>query len=133
MRFKNLLPVDLIHLSQESRKHNLDDLGRELSNGRRVNPTVNGARSFAPRKGVQESSLWETATNQGGGSPPYEITSTTVFLGGQCIGFIVTTECFDLQVAQSITLYFSDHSICLQELTEIKGRFLWGWAGGGWV
>lgn len=106
MRLKNLLPVDLIHLSQEGHKDNLDDLGRELSNGRRVNPTVNGARSFAPRKGVQESRPWETATFEGGGSPTYEITSTSCerLLGGQCIGFIVTTECFDLQVAKPIPL-----------------------------
>ena len=125
MALQDLPPIDLVLLSHEDHKDNLDDLGRQLLDGRHVVTTEDGARKLAPRKGVHGLKPWETVAIQVAGGPKYEITGTPcVHLpGGQCIGFIVNAKHFGSSNGKPNVLYFSGDTIYMSELSTIKDRF----------
>ncbi|KAH0495105.1 hypothetical protein TgHK011_008675 [Trichoderma gracile] len=120
---EDLPPIDLILLSQEDHKDNLDDLGRQLLNGRHVFTTTDGAQNLAPRKGVRGMKPWETTSFQIGGSGPrYEITATPCqhLPGGECLGFVISAEHFGMTDGKPNAVYFSGDTIYIEELARIR-------------
>ena len=59
---QDLPSIDLILLSHEDHKDNVNNFGRQLLDGRRVITAIDGAHKLALRKGVHGLQPWETTT-----------------------------------------------------------------------
>lgn len=59
LSLEDLPPIDAILLSHEDHPDNLDELGRQLPNGRHVCTTIDGADKLAPRPGVRGLKPWQ--------------------------------------------------------------------------
>ncbi|KAI2627673.1 Metallo-hydrolase/oxidoreductase [Hypoxylon sp. NC1633] len=122
---EQLPPVDIVLLSHEDHPDNLDDLSRSrLLDGRRVLTTVDGASKLGPRPGVQGLKAWEkTSLNVGGRR--FDITATPCqhLPGGECTGFVLTTQDFGTTGGLPNAIYFSGDTVYLEELARIRDHF----------
>lgn len=121
---EDLPPLDMILLSHEDHKDNLDDIGRRLLDGRRVITTKDGAQNLRPRPGVLGMKPWQSLDLQAGGRQ-YTILATPCehLPGGQCIGFVLTAPRFGTSNGKPNAIYFSGDTIHMQELAALKDRF----------
>jgi L-ascorbate metabolism protein UlaG (beta-lactamase superfamily) len=60
MGLHDLPVIDAVLLSHENHPDNLDELGRQLLDGRRVFTTPDGAKNLAPRPAVHGLKPWES-------------------------------------------------------------------------
>lgn len=122
----NQLPViDAVLLSHEDHFDNLDDLGRQLLNGRLVFTTVDGAKNLAPRPAVQGMKPWETIDTTIAGKKFTVIATPTQHIpGNECTGFIVTGEDFGYgRDGLPNAIYFTGDTVYIEELKEIGNRY----------
>ncbi|KAJ5624891.1 hypothetical protein N7510_001200 [Penicillium lagena] len=122
---ENLPPIDAILLSHEDHPDNLDEVGRRLLDGRHVLTTMDGATKLAPRPGVRGLRPWETVTLAIGGKR-FEVTGTPCqhLPGGECTGFILTTEEFGVSPdGRPNAVYISGDTVYIEELTKIPEKW----------
>ncbi|CAG7565902.1 unnamed protein product [Fusarium equiseti] len=124
LRLQDLPPIDAVLLSHEDHPDNLDTLGRQLLDARKVLTTMDGAKKLAPRPGVRGLRPWETVSLQIGGRV-FEITATPCqhLPGGECIGFILTCAEFGHVNRKPNAIYFSGDTVYIPALAEIGRRF----------
>ncbi|EGU73472.1 hypothetical protein BFJ70_g16645 [Fusarium oxysporum] len=124
LRLQDLPPIDAVLLSHEDHPDNLDTLGRQLLDGRKVLTTMDGANNLAPRPGVRGLQPWETVSLEIGGRV-FEITATPCqhLPGGECIGFVLTCAKFGHSNGKSNAIYFSGDTVYVPQLAEIGNKF----------
>ncbi|KAJ5160494.1 uncharacterized protein N7482_007498 [Penicillium canariense] len=125
LRLDQLPVIDAVLLSHEDHFDNLDDLGRQLLNGRRVLTTVEGAKNLVPRPAVHGMKPWETMSITIAGQNFKVIATPTQHLpGGECTGFIVTGENFG-QGRDGLpnAVYFTGDTVHISELKEIANQY----------
>lgn len=114
--------IDAILLSHEDHPDNLDENGRTLLNGRKVITTMDGYRKLQPRPDVRGIRPWETLKMSIQGKE-FEITGTPCqhFPGGECTGFIITTDSFGYnEQGLRNAVYFTGDTVYLEELKDMK-------------
>lgn len=119
------LPViDAVMLSHEDHPDNLDEIGRQLLDGRRVFTTRDGSDKLAPRPGVRGMSPWETSTFTIGGVQ-FEVTATPCqhLPGGECIGFVLSGPNFGQTDGKPNGIYFSGDTVYIEDLAAIKTKY----------
>lgn len=116
--------IDAVLLSHEDHPDNLDELGRQLLDGRRVFTTRDGASKLAPRPGVHGLSPWETRTFSIG-EVQFEVTATPCqhLPGGECVGFVLSGPSFGRTNGKPNGIYFSGDTVYIDELAQIKDKF----------
>ncbi|KAJ5905724.1 uncharacterized protein N7473_002640 [Penicillium subrubescens] len=122
----NQLPViDAVLLSHEDHFDNLDDLGRQLLNGRLVFTTVDGAKNLAPRPAVYGMKPWERINITIAGKKFEVIATPTRHIPGmECTGFIVTGEDFGHgRDGLPNAIYFTGDTVYIEELKDIANMF----------
>ncbi|KAJ6114601.1 Zn-dependent hydrolases of the beta-lactamase protein [Penicillium sp. IBT 16267x] len=125
LSLENLPPIDAILLSHEDHPDNLDEIGRQLLNGRHVFTTVDGGKKLSPRPAVRGMKPWETTSVHLGGKK-YEITATPCqhLPGGECTGFILETEEFGVHTdGRPNAIYFSGDTVYFDELAKITEKY----------
>jgi L-ascorbate metabolism protein UlaG (beta-lactamase superfamily) len=122
---KDLPPIDAVLLSHEDHWDNLDALGRQLLDGRYVFTTMDGAKNLAPRPGVRGMRPWEETFITLGGKAFQIVATPCVHVpGGECTGFIVTTESLGHAAdSRPNAVYFTGDTIYTPELSRMTEKF----------
>lgn len=124
MALHDLPAIDAVLLSHEDHPDNLDELGRQLLDGRRAITTMDGAKNLSPRPDVRGISPWETLSLHVGGE---QLSVTGVpcqhVPGQECTGFIITSPTFGETDGLSNAIYFSGDTVYFEELTEMRNKF----------
>ncbi|PYH94361.1 putative Zn-dependent hydrolase of the beta-lactamase protein [Aspergillus ellipticus CBS 707.79] len=93
LRLDQLPVIDAVLLSHEDHPDNLDELGRQLLNGRPVFTTVDGSKNLAPRPTVYGMRPWDTIERVIAGKRFTIIATPTLHVpGDECTGFLVTSN-----------------------------------------
>ncbi|KAH7130184.1 beta-lactamase superfamily domain-containing protein [Dendryphion nanum] len=124
MSLHDLPVIDAVLLSHENHPDNLDELGRQLLDGRWVFTTPDGADNLAPRPAVHGLNPWESISVQIAGKP-FQITATPCihYPGHECTGLIITTPNFGETNGLRNAIYFSGDTIYVEELAEMRHKF----------
>ncbi|KAJ5689715.1 hypothetical protein N7462_004107 [Penicillium macrosclerotiorum] len=125
LRLDQIPVIDAVLLSHEDHFDNLDNLGRQILDGRRVFTTVDGAKNLAPRPGVHGMKAWDVLDISISGREFKIIATPTQHLpGGECTGFIVTGEHFGKgRDGLPNAIYFSGDTIYIEELKGIADQY----------
>ncbi|KAK7711686.1 hypothetical protein SLS57_007979 [Botryosphaeria dothidea] len=115
-----LPPIDAVLLSHEDHWDNLDTLGRQLLDGRRVLTTRDGAKNLAPRPGVVGLAPWQTLDLVvAGGGTRFRVTGIPCahLPGGECTGFVLECAAFgaDDDDGKPNAVYFSGDTVYVEE------------------
>lgn len=122
----NELPhIDAVLLSHENHPDNLDELGRQLLDGRLVVTTNDGASNLAPRPSVLGFSDWEERRVKIAGTT-FNITATPCkhWPGHECVGFILHTASFGTAPdGRPNAVYFSGDTVFTEQLGRISSQY----------
>ncbi|WQF87047.1 Putative metallo-beta-lactamase, ribonuclease Z/Hydroxyacylglutathione hydrolase [Colletotrichum destructivum] len=125
LSMQDLPPIDAVLLSHEDHWDNLDELGRQLLDGRHVLTTEDGAKNLAPRPGVQGMKPWETVNLTLGGKA-FRIMATPCkhVPGNECVGFVLTTDDFGTAAdGRPNAIYFTGDTVYMEELAAVGQQF----------
>jgi L-ascorbate metabolism protein UlaG (beta-lactamase superfamily) len=124
LKLQDLPVIDAVLLSHEDHPDNLDELGRQLLDGRRVLTTMDGSKKLAPRPGVRGMNPWETVSLVIG-AKEFQVTATPCkhLPGGECTGFILSTTEFGETDGLPNAIYFSGDTVYMEELAEMTKKF----------
>ncbi|KAM0543861.1 hypothetical protein ACHAPJ_012098 [Fusarium lateritium] len=122
----NELPhIDAVLLSHENHPDNLDELGRQLLDGRHVVTTQDGAKNLAPRPSVLGFADWEEKDVHISGKS-FHITATPCkhWPGHECVGFIIHTEDFGAAPdGRPYAIYFAGDTVYVEELAKMSEKY----------
>lgn len=125
LKMDELPHIDAILLSHENHPDNLDELGRQLLDGRHVVTTDDGAKNLAPRPSVLGFKDWEEREVRIAGKT-YRITATPCkhSPGHECVGFIVHTEDFGVSPdGRPNAIYFTGDTVYIDELAKMADEY----------
>ncbi|KAK4660722.1 hypothetical protein QC762_0021890 [Podospora pseudocomata] len=125
LKLDQLPHIDAVLLSHENHADNLDPLGRQLLDGRRVFTTVDGANNLAPRPDVIGFKDWEERQVRIAGKL-FTITATpcTHWPGHECVGFIVHTEDFGVAAdGKPNAIYFTGDTVYVPDLARMAEKY----------
>ncbi|RJE24658.1 hypothetical protein PHISCL_03024 [Aspergillus sclerotialis] len=126
VQLHELPPIDAVLLSHEDHVDNLDPMGRQLLDGRRVYTTPDGEKNLQPRPGVVGLRPWQTVSANIGGKQ-FRITGTPCkhFPGGEVTGFILESDSFGVHPDSGLpnVVYFSGDTVWIDELADIKNKW----------
>ncbi|KAJ4341496.1 hypothetical protein N0V95_007225 [Ascochyta clinopodiicola] len=125
LKLSELPHIDAVLLSHENHPDNLDELGRQLLDGRHVVTTNDGAKNLAPRPSVLGFSDWEEKDVRIAGTT-FHITATPCkhWPGHECVGFILHTESFGTAPDGRLNaVYFSGDTVYIEELARISEKY----------
>ncbi|KAL4741922.1 beta-lactamase superfamily domain-containing protein [Aspergillus similis] len=126
LQLSEIPPIDAVLLSHEDHVDNLDPLGRQLLDGRRVYTTPDGAKNLQPRPGVVGLQPWQTVEADIGGKH-FRITGTPCkhFPGGEVTGFVLESDSFgvDTETGLPNVVYFSGDTVWIDELAELSKKW----------
>ncbi|KAF4964022.1 hypothetical protein FSARC_8020 [Fusarium sarcochroum] len=122
----NELPhIDAVLLSHENHPDNLDELGRQLLDGRHVVTTQDGAKNLAPRPSVLGFADWEEKDVRISGKS-FHITATPCkhWPGHECVGFILHTDDFGVAPdGRPYAIYFTGDTVYVEELATMSEKY----------
>ncbi|KAJ5381223.1 beta-lactamase superfamily domain-containing protein [Penicillium cataractarum] len=125
LRLDQLPVIDAVLLSHEDHPDNLDELGRQLLDGRHVFTTVDGGNNLRPRPAVYGMKPWEEITCIIAGKK-FTITATPTqhVPGNECTGFILTNDEFGFgRDGLPNAIYFTGDTVYIDELNAIADRY----------
>lgn len=125
LRLEQLPVIDAVLLSHEDHADNLDPLGRQLLDGRRVFTTMDGAKNLSPRPAVLGMAPWQRAHVTIAGKRFQIIATPTKHVEGQeCIGFLITGDDFGIHSdGLPNAIYFSGDTVYIPELARMASDF----------
>ncbi|KAL4950113.1 beta-lactamase superfamily domain-containing protein [Aspergillus filifer] len=127
LRLEQLPVIDAVLLSHEDHTDNLDDLGRQLLNGRPVFTTLDGAKNLSPRPAVFGLKAWdEIETVIAGKKFKIIATPTRHIPGGECTGFIVTGPVEEWGTGRDglpNAIYFTGDTVYIDELNVLGEKY----------
>ncbi|PTB74741.1 Metallo-hydrolase/oxidoreductase [Trichoderma longibrachiatum ATCC 18648] len=119
----DLPPIDAILLSHEDHPDNLDEVGRQVLEGKRVFTTKDGAKNIGDKAIVTGMEAGDKATLVVNGRS-FEIIATPAEHApqGECIGFIVTSPDFGTTNDLPNAIFFSGDTVYNQDVANsLKG------------
>lgn len=125
LKIHELPHIDAVLLSHENHPDNLDELGRQLLDGRQVVTTNDGAKNLAPRPSVLGFSDWEEKKVNIAGTT-FNITATPCkhWPGHECVGFILHTESFGVAPdGRRNAIYFSGDTVYVDDLARMSETY----------
>ena len=125
LRMNELPHIDAVLLSHENHPDNLDELGRQLLDGRHVVTTQDGAKNLAPRPSVLGFKDWEERDVRIAGKT-FHITATPCkhWPGHECVGFIVHTQDFGVAPdGRPNAVYFTGDTVYVEELAKMADKY----------
>lgn len=125
LRLDQLPIIDAVLLSHEDHDDNLDPLGRQLLDGRRVFTTMDGAKNLSPRPSVHGFKPWQEMETTIAGKR-FKITATpTKHVNGQeCTGFLITSPDFGAsRDGLPKAIYFSGDTVYIPELAAMASKY----------
>ena len=125
LKMNELPHIDAILLSHENHPDNLDELGRQLLDGRCVVTTNDGAKNLSPRPSVLGFSDWEERKVKIAGTT-FIITATPCkhWPGHECVGFILHTESFGIAPdGRPNAIYFSGDTVYVEDLSRMAEKY----------
>lgn len=127
LRLDQLPVIDAVLLSHEDHPDNLDELGRQLLDGRRVFTTVDGAQNLAPRPAVHGMRPWDELDVKIAGQRFKIIATPTQHVpGGECTGFLVTGDGDSFGFGPDglpNAIYFTGDTVFLHELPRVAQNY----------
>ncbi|KAI9468456.1 MAG: beta-lactamase superfamily domain-containing protein [Benjaminiella poitrasii] len=121
LKLNQIPPIDAVLLSHEDHFDNLDPLGRQLLDGRRVITTMDGAKNLKPRPGVVGIQPWQTVPLTIGGKD-YKVTGVPCqhLPGGECTGFLLQSERFGETDGKPNVIYFAGDTVYIDDLVHVR-------------
>ncbi|KAK5806653.1 hypothetical protein VI817_000911 [Penicillium citrinum] len=125
LRLDQVPVIDAVLLSHEGHPDNLDELGRQLLDGRRVFTTSDGAKNLAPRPAVHGMKAWEEIDLSISGKQFKIVATPTKHIpGDECTGFIVSGEDFGHgPEGLPNAIYFTGDTVYIDELDSIADQY----------
>ncbi|EPS28525.1 hypothetical protein POX_f07609 [Penicillium oxalicum] len=125
LKLDQLPVIDAVLLSHEDHYDNLDDLGRQLLDGRHVFTTMDGAQKLAPRPAVRGMKPWEKIEVIIAGKRFTIVATPTRHIpGNECTGFIITGEDFGTgRDGLPNAIYFTGDTVYFEELNKIGNQY----------
>jgi L-ascorbate metabolism protein UlaG (beta-lactamase superfamily) len=125
LKMNELPHIDAVLLSHENHPDNLDELGRQLLDGRHVVTTNDGAQNLAPRPSVLGFSNWEEKRVNIAGTT-FNVTATPCkhWPGHECVGFILHAESFGVAPdGRPNAIYFSGDTVYVEDLARMSEKY----------
>ena len=125
LKLNEIPHIDAVLLSHEDHPDNLDELGRQLLDGRHVVTTDDGAKNLAPRPSVLGFKDWQERKVRIAGKE-WTITATPCkhWPGQECVGFIVHTPDFGVSPdGRPNAIYFTGDTVHVPELAKMADKY----------